>query len=103
MTKVNEKMLKNHVSMDDFAAKLDTSKPTISQLRAKGVLPADVFVKSGRKVYVHEKNAIAALRSAPIAEKGAVPAWALKAGNKAAAAKAKALANAAKGVTKKAA
>lgn len=90
MAKANN-ALKFHVPMTEFAASLGVSKPTISLLAKRGVLPADVFTKSGRQLYVHTKNATAALKAAPMGSRGALPAWALKVGNKDAIAKQKAL------------
>ena len=87
--------LKFHAPMTQFAADLGVSKATISVLKKRGVIPADAFAKSGRQMFIHIKNATAALKNAPITDRGAVPGWALKVGNKAAIAKAKALAKAA--------
>ncbi len=75
--------MKNHVTMLDFAATLGVTKAAISGMKKSGTIPADAFAKSGRSIFVHEKKALAALKSAPVPQRGRIPVWASKVGNKA--------------------
>lgn len=89
------KNLKHHATLDAFCEELKISKPLVSTMKKAGTIPADVFVKNGRRLYVHTAKAKAALKEAPIGNRGIVPAWAITLGNKAAIARAKAMAKAA--------
>lgn len=84
--------LKNHVTLADYAASLTVTKEMVATMRRTNMIPADAFVKSGRTLYVHTKNANAALKNAPVGDKGKAPKWAAIVGNKAGIAKAKRLA-----------
>ena len=84
--------LKNHVTLADYAARLTVSKEMVAKMKRTGTIPAEAFVKSGRTLYVHTKNADTALKNAPVGDKGKAPKWAGIVGNKAGLAKAKRLA-----------
>ena len=86
------KNLKNYVTVSEFAAQIGVSKEMVSKMKRTGTIPAENFEKSGRQGYVHTKNAIAALKVAPVGDKGKAPVWAAVVGNKAGIAKAKRLA-----------
>lgn len=88
------KITKNYVSMDEFAATLNITKPAVSSLRKRGILPNEIITKSGRKHFIHLAKAKDALKKAPMGTRGAIPAWAIAVGNKDALAKQKAMAKA---------
>lgn len=89
------KNLKAHLPVTEFAAKIGVSPEMVSKMKRTNMIPAEAFEKSGRVLYVHEKKAVAALKVAPVGDKGAAPKWAAFVGNKAGIAKAKRLAQAA--------
>ncbi len=74
---------KNHMRSAAFAAYLGVSASALTAMKKSGRLPEDCFQKSGRFIYVHEKKAVAVLKVAPVPQRGRIPVWAEKVGNKA--------------------
>jgi len=75
--------LKHYQLARDFAKSLDVSPELVSKWKRTGTIPENAFTMSGRDLYVKVAAAKAALKSAPIGARGAVPKWVEAVGNKA--------------------
>lgn len=75
-------MKKGMIPVVDLANTLNVSPAQITNMRASGILPADIFEKQGRRSYVHEASAMKSLKTAPMGTRGRVPSWVHVVGNK---------------------